>query len=52
MAALTDLRRTDGQRLPMICAQNGVEHERIAARVMPRVYAMLVYLPATLLGLA
>ncbi|HEY3681769.1 MAG TPA: 2-dehydropantoate 2-reductase N-terminal domain-containing protein [Streptosporangiaceae bacterium] len=33
--------------LPVVCAQNGVENERIALRRFARVYAMLVWLPAT-----
>ncbi len=32
--------------LPVICAQNGVANERMALRVMPNVYAMVVNLPA------
>lgn len=33
--------------LPVVCAQNGVENERIALRRFRNVYAMLVWLPAT-----
>lgn len=33
--------------LPILCAQNGVENERIAARVANRVYGVYVVLPAT-----
>lgn len=33
--------------LPVVCAQNGVENERIALRRFADVYAMLVWLPAT-----
>lgn len=33
--------------LPVVCAQNGVENERIALRRFPRVYGMLVWLPST-----
>lgn len=33
--------------LPLICAQNGVESERIALRRFRRVYGMCVWLPAT-----
>jgi 2-dehydropantoate 2-reductase len=33
--------------LPVVCAQNGVENERMALRRFERVYAMLVILPAT-----
>ncbi|MFE0101911.1 ketopantoate reductase family protein [Streptomyces sp. NPDC059009] len=38
---------TAGQRLPLVCAQNGVESERMALRRFRRVYAMCVYLPAS-----
>lgn len=38
---------TAGLALPVICAQNGVENERIALRVFRRVYGMCVMLPAT-----
>ena len=50
VAALDDLRRAGGDALPVICAQNGVENERLAARRFRRVYGMSVWLPATLLG--
>jgi 2-dehydropantoate 2-reductase len=46
-AALGDLRDAAGSAVPVVCAQNGVENERLAARIFERVYAMLVYLPAT-----
>lgn len=36
-----------GQVLPVVCAQNAVENERMAARRFRRVYAMCVMLPAT-----
>jgi 2-dehydropantoate 2-reductase len=45
--ALEDLRATAGTSVPVVCAQNGVENERIAGRIFDRVYAMLVFLPAT-----
>lgn len=32
--------------VPVVCAQNGVENERIALRRFPRVYGMCVMLPA------
>jgi 2-dehydropantoate 2-reductase len=35
--------------LPMVCAQNGVANERLAARYFDHVYAMCVWLPATFL---
>ncbi|MGW0905587.1 ketopantoate reductase family protein [Streptomyces sp. NPDC002853] len=38
---------TAGERLPLVCAQNGVESERIALRRFRRVYGMCVWLPAT-----
>ncbi len=48
-AALRDLESAAGTAVPVICAQNGVENERLAARRFERVYAMLVALPATFL---
>ncbi|MBE0608679.1 MAG: 2-dehydropantoate 2-reductase [Dehalococcoidia bacterium] len=47
--ALRDLEAAAGTGVPIICAQNGVENERLAARRFERVYAMLVALPATFL---
>ncbi|MDX3233895.1 ketopantoate reductase family protein [Streptomyces sp. ME19-01-6] len=38
---------TAGDRLPLVCAQNGVESERLALRRFRRVYAMCVWLPST-----
>ncbi|MFF4245792.1 ketopantoate reductase family protein [Streptomyces sp. NPDC001822] len=38
---------TAAERLPLICAQNGVEGERLALRRFRRVYGCCVYLPAT-----
>ncbi|GHH36704.1 ketopantoate reductase family protein [Streptomyces candidus] len=38
---------TAGEVLPLVCAQNGVENERLALRRFRTVYAMCVYLPAT-----
>ncbi|MFE4450361.1 ketopantoate reductase family protein [Streptomyces sp. NPDC056796] len=38
---------TAGEKLPLICAQNGVEGERLALRRFRRVYGCCVYLPAT-----
>uniref|UniRef100_A0AAU2JXE7 Ketopantoate reductase family protein n=1 Tax=Streptomyces sp. NBC_00049 TaxID=2903617 RepID=A0AAU2JXE7_9ACTN len=40
---------TAAQRLPVLCAQNGVESERLALRRFARVYGMCVWLPATFL---
>src|SRR5690606_15758229 len=37
------------QRLPVVCAQNGVANESMALRMFARVYAMCVWLPATYL---
>ncbi|MFI1912250.1 ketopantoate reductase family protein [Nocardia sp. NPDC020380] len=34
-------------RLALVCAQNGVENERVAQRVFRTVYGMCVWLPAT-----
>lgn len=36
-----------GSGVPVVCAQNGVENERVALRRLPRVYGMSVFLPAT-----
>ncbi len=49
-AALVDLQTAAaGLELPVICAQNGVENERLALRRFENVYGMLVILPATYL---
>ncbi|MFD3543729.1 ketopantoate reductase family protein [Streptomyces sp. NPDC058662] len=40
---------TGAQRLPVLCAQNGVESERLALRRFARVYGVCVWLPATFL---
>ncbi|WP_329377938.1 ketopantoate reductase family protein [Streptomyces sp. NBC_01351] len=40
---------TAAQRLPVLCAQNGVEAERLALRRFARVYGVCVWLPATFL---
>lgn len=45
--ALDDLETCAGPTVPVVCAQNGVENERLAARRFDSVYGMLVYLPAT-----
>ncbi|MFF2125054.1 ketopantoate reductase family protein [Streptomyces olivochromogenes] len=39
---------TAAERLPLVCAQNGVESPRIALRRFLRVYGVCVWLPATL----
>ncbi len=46
-AALEDLRTAGGTGLAVVCAQNGVENERLALRLFSRVYGMLVILPAS-----
>jgi 2-dehydropantoate 2-reductase len=38
-----------GDRLPVLCAQNGVANERLALRLFARVYGVCVWLPATYL---
>lgn len=38
---------TAGEVLPLVCALNGVESERLALRRFRRVYGMCVWLPAT-----
>lgn len=47
--ALRALENAAGTRVPVFCAQNGVENERLAARRFEHVYATLVALPATFL---
>jgi 2-dehydropantoate 2-reductase len=39
--------RSAAESLPVVCAQNGVENERIALRRFQRVYGICVMLPAT-----
>jgi 2-dehydropantoate 2-reductase len=47
-AALRDLLAACGDPdLPVVCAQNGVENERLAARRFRRVYPMMVWMPAS-----
>ena len=48
-AALDDLAAAAGDDIPIFCAQNGVENERLALRRFRRVYGTLVILPATYL---
>ncbi|MGI4896389.1 MAG: ketopantoate reductase family protein [Janthinobacterium lividum] len=38
---------TAGERLPIVCAQNGIEGERLALRWFRRVVGVCMYLPAT-----
>jgi 2-dehydropantoate 2-reductase len=47
VAALRVGSRTAGEELPLVCAQNGVENERIGLRRFRRVYGICVMLPAT-----
>ncbi len=44
--ALTALRGAAGD-VPVVCAQNGVANERMAARLFSRVYGMVVWMPST-----
>ncbi len=46
-AALARLESVVGPDTPVVCAQNGVENERLAVRRFANVYAMCVMLPAT-----
>src|SRR5207249_3631597 len=48
-SALRDLERAGGDEVPVICCQNGVDNERMAARRFARVYGMVVWVPATYL---
>jgi 2-dehydropantoate 2-reductase len=43
--ALEELRDAGVYRQPIVCAQNGVESERLALRIFPNVYGMCVRLP-------
>jgi 2-dehydropantoate 2-reductase len=46
VAALDDLRLAADDAIPVICAQNGVENERMALRRFLNVYGMLLIMPA------
>lgn len=46
-AALEDLQQTAPSNIPIVCCQNGVANEFIAARKFINVYAMVVLLPAS-----
>ncbi|MFO0759366.1 MAG: 2-dehydropantoate 2-reductase N-terminal domain-containing protein [Byssovorax sp.] len=48
-AALADLAAVAPRDLPVICAQNGVSNEPLAARSFSRVYGMVVFSPLALL---
>jgi 2-dehydropantoate 2-reductase len=43
--ALADLRAAAPVTTPLVCLQNGVENERIALRLLPRVYGAVVMMP-------
>jgi 2-dehydropantoate 2-reductase len=45
LAALRALRVAAGSRIPVVCLQNGVENERVAARLFSDVYAAVVMSP-------
>ena len=47
VAAVTDLARHAPPGVCVLCAQNGVDNERVALRFFPHVYAVAVMLPAT-----
>ena len=47
-AALEELRNAAGD-VAVICAQNGVENERMASRLFTRVYGMVVWMAATMI---
>jgi 2-dehydropantoate 2-reductase len=47
--ALRDLYQASNSDLPIVCGQNGVDNERMAARRFPRVYGMVVWMPGTYL---
>ncbi len=47
--ALRDLQHAGSIDIPVICCQNGVDNERMAARRFSRVYGMVVWMPATYL---
>ena len=46
-AALADLLRAAGPRVPVVCAQNGVDNERLALEQHDNVYGMMVWMPAS-----
>jgi len=45
--AMESLYQAAGPDIPVICCQNGVENERLAARLFRHVYGMVVMLPAS-----
>lgn len=48
-AALDDLRAAAGDQVTVVCAQNGIDNERMALRRFAKVYAMVLLMPATYL---
>lgn len=46
VGVLNDLRAAGVTSQPIVCMQNGVENERLALRLFPNVYGMVVMLPA------
>ncbi len=48
-SALDELRAVAGDQIPVVCCQNGVENERMAARRFANVYGMMILMPATYL---
>jgi 2-dehydropantoate 2-reductase len=47
--ALRDLQQAGGAEAAVVCCQNGVDNERMAARRFSRVYGMVVWMPTTYL---
>ena len=47
LAALLALRAAAGDQVPVVCAQNGVENERLAQRFFQHVYGAVVMAPTT-----
>ncbi|MFZ2101972.1 MAG: 2-dehydropantoate 2-reductase [Oricola sp.] len=45
-AALESLEKAGVSRQPIVCAQNGIENERLALRLFENVYATVVMMPA------
>jgi 2-dehydropantoate 2-reductase len=48
LGALHALRDAGAYEQPIVCAQNGVVNERLALRMFPNVYAMLIAMPGAL----
>ncbi len=46
LGAITGLRNAAGPATPVVCLQNGVENERLAARIIDSVYGAVVMCPA------